>query len=67
MTAADFEVLSEDEAERVIRWRFDELIRAGYESDEALKVAVRVEVDLHIATELVRRGCPAQTAVRILL
>jgi hypothetical protein len=67
MTAADFELLSDTEAERIIRWRFDELIRAGYESDDALEVAVRVDVDLHTAIGLLRRGCPAKTAVRILL
>lgn len=67
MTAAQFEVLDSTAAEDVLRWRFDELSRAGYAPDRALIVASHVEVDLHIATDLLRRGCPEDTALRILL
>lgn len=67
MTAAEFEVLSETEAERIIRWRFEILSDAGYPWDEALKLAAHVETDLHVATDLVHRGCPTDTAVRILI
>jgi hypothetical protein len=67
MTAAQFELLGEVEAEEVLRWRFDELVRAGYEAGEAMVVASHVEVDLHLAVDLLRRGCPTDTAVRILL
>jgi hypothetical protein len=67
MTAAQFEAIDETEAEMILRWRFDELVRAGYDVGMALMLASHVEIDLHEATELVRRGCPADTAVRILL
>jgi hypothetical protein len=67
MTAAQFEAIDETEAEIILRWRFDELVRAGYDVGTALVLASHVEVDLHDATGLVRRGCPADTAVRILI
>jgi hypothetical protein len=67
MTAAQFEAIDETEAEIILRWRFDELVRAGYDIGTALMLASHVEIDLHQATGLVRRGCPADTAVRILL
>ncbi len=67
MTAAQFETIDETEAELILRWRFDELIRAGYDIGSALLLASHVEIDLHDASGLTRRGCPAETAVRILL
>jgi hypothetical protein len=67
MTAAQFEAIDETEAEMILRWRFDELLRAGYDVGSALLLASHVEIDLHAATALVRRGCPAETALRILL
>jgi len=67
MTAAQFEKLGALEAETVLRWRFEELLRVGYEAGEAMILASHVEVDLHRAIELVERGCPTPTALRILL
>ena len=67
MTAAQFERLGDLEAETVLRWRFDELVRVGYDAGEAMILASHVEVDLHRATDLVARGCPTATALRILL
>jgi hypothetical protein len=67
MTAAQFETIDETEAEMILRWRFDELVRAGYDIGSALLLASHVEIDLHHASTLVRRGCPAETALRILL
>ena len=67
MTAAQFEALDEVEAESVLRWRFDSLAFAGYNVDHAMILASHVEVDLHAATDLVERGCPSDTALRILL
>jgi len=49
------------------RWRFEELLRAGYEIDDATALALRADVDLHWAVELVRGGCPSATARRIAL
>lgn len=51
----------------ILDWRLEQLIAAGYDADEALQVAVRYEIDLHRAVALVRSGCPAETALRILL
>ncbi|MFL5960445.1 MAG: hypothetical protein ACJ75G_09295 [Gaiellaceae bacterium] len=56
----------ETELERVERWRTAELMRVGYAGDDAITLAARLEVDLHEAIELVRRGCPPELAVRIL-
>lgn len=67
MTSAQFEKLGEFEAESVLRWRFEELVRSGYEAGEAMILASHVEVDLHRATDLVAQGCPTATAMRILL
>ena len=49
------------------RWRFDELLRAGYDDDDATELAFHTDIDLHWATSLVRRGCPSSTAVQIAL
>lgn len=68
MTAAELQILELDtEAERVLLWREEELERAGYGRDAARRLAESVHVDLHLATELIRRGCPESTAVQILL
>ena len=67
MTAAQFERLDEPEAARILGWRYDELLRSGYEGDTATVLAATIEVDLHVACDLARRGCPAETALRILL
>jgi hypothetical protein len=60
------EELPELEEEVVFRWRFDQLERAGYPGDAALDLAGRSDVDLHVALDLVKRGCPADLAFRIL-
>jgi hypothetical protein len=67
MPAAQFELIDESEVEAILRWRFEELVRSGYDIGSALVLASHVEVDLHEATTLSRRGCPADTALRILI
>ena len=52
---------------QVVRWRFEELRRAGFETEDAIIVAEEMRIDLHLATTLLRRGCPPETALRILL
>ena len=59
--------IPETEDERVARWRLEQLTRAGYEETAALVLADLVDVDLHLAVDLVRQGCPSDTALRILL
>lgn len=67
MTATQFEQLGAGETQEVLRWRFDELVRVGYEPDDAKVLASHPEVDLHRAVELLKRGCPQATALHILL
>ncbi|MFN0154180.1 MAG: hypothetical protein ACKVUT_07355 [Gaiella sp.] len=67
MTAAQFEMLEEADAVEVLRWRFDVLSRAGYDTDAAAILAAHVDIDLHAAEQLITRGCPVDTALKILL
>jgi len=66
MSAAEVEV-RESEVERIERWRTGELLRAGYDHGAASELAGRLDVDLHTAIDLLRQGCPADLALRILL
>jgi hypothetical protein len=51
----------------VVRWRMLVLLRAGYLWNDAVELATTTNVDLHLAVELVERGCASETARRILL
>lgn len=55
------------EQELVERWRAEELERAGYPADAAAELAMRSDVDLHRAAELLQQGCSPELAVQILL
>jgi hypothetical protein len=55
------------EQELVERWRAEELTRVGYPEDVAQALAVRADVDLHRALDLLRNGCPHELAAAILL
>ena len=67
MTAAQFETLDAPAAEQVLCWRFEQLVVVGFSAGDAAILASHVEVDLHHAADLVNRGCPHGTALRILL
>ena len=67
MAAAQSKVVEASEVDVVRRWRFDELIRAGYDDEDALELALHLDVDLHLAISLVRRGCPSTQLVLIAL
>lgn len=68
MPAVDVEERErESESRRVMLWRRAELERAGFEAAAAATLAERLDVDLHAATDLLRRSCPADTALKILL
>ena len=62
----ELDALQTDE-ERVLSWRLASLLTAGYAGRHALKLALRPEVDLHLAVRLRRTGCSPDTALRILL
>ena len=51
----------------VVRWRMLVLLRAGYRWNDAVELATETRVDLHLAVDLVDRGCASETARRILL
>lgn len=55
------------EEESILFWRAEELQRAGYDACSVIELATRTDIDLHVATGLLGRGCPPRTAVRILL
>ena len=62
------EVEQHDEStEEIVDWRFEQLLRVGYESGQARVLSQRVEVDLHQAVDLVLTGCPPGLALKILL
>ena len=67
MTAAETELRDDTEIERVHAWRAQELERAGYSPAAAAELAARSDVDLHLAIDLVRQGCPHEVALSILL
>ena len=67
MPAVELELQLDAEAELVLTWRTEELERAGYAPDEARQLAELGHVDLHQATRLLRSGCPAELALRILV
>jgi hypothetical protein len=63
----DISLIEQSEIERIERWRAEELERAGYEPRAAGRLAMRHDVDLHAAVELLERGCPTDLALKILL
>ena len=70
MTAAELEIkdaVRANEFESVRCWRLEELLRAGYDEEDATEIAFHLDIDLHVAASLVRRGCPSGTAARIVL
>jgi hypothetical protein len=56
-----------EEGRRVLSWRLLLLKQAGYTERAARLLATSSVVDLHQAIDLYQRGCPPETAVRILL
>jgi hypothetical protein len=67
MPAADVQTQEVTERERIEMWRAQALERAGYAPDAAVELALRQDIDLHFAVELIENGCPPETALRILL
>jgi hypothetical protein len=67
VAATELTLVDLTEMERIERWRAEELERAGYEPRAAGRLAVRHDVDLHTAVDLLQRGCSPQLALQILL
>lgn len=65
MTAA--ETLVRDETELVEAWRAEQLELAGFGAAAAAELAIRHDVDLHVAIGLLGGGCSAELALKILL
>ena len=66
MTAAQLDQEREAQAEEVLGWRLEQLLRAGYHRHDARQLARRFDVDLHQAIDLLDKGCPPAVAVSIL-
>ena len=66
MTAAETRLVFDTELERIEQWRQEELERAGYPVRAAAGLAARHDVDLHLAGDLLRQGCPLEVALDIL-
>jgi ABC-type phosphate/phosphonate transport system substrate-binding protein len=64
-TAADTE--TREETQVVEAWRAEQLETAGYGAQAAAELAMRQDVDLHVAVRLIGQGCPAELALKILL
>ena len=65
--ATELHVVTETEQDRVESWRAEALVRAGFDPSDAIALAARHDVDLHLAVELIERGCPYETAIEILI
>lgn len=51
---------------KIVRYRRERLVEAGYDFPDAKYLARRLDVDLHQALSLRYRGCDSLTARRIL-
>jgi hypothetical protein len=60
------EAMSTEAFDRVVGWRRDQLVGAGFSPRLAAAVAKNARYDLHTLIELVERGCEPALAVRIL-
>jgi hypothetical protein len=67
MGETELHVLEDTEQQMIELWRTEELERAGYSQRAAGRLAPRHDVDLHLAVQLLERGCPPELALKILL
>ena len=67
MAQTEVQVLEDTEHEKIVRWRAEELERAGYGTRAAGRLAARYDIDLDRAIELLDQGCPPELAIKILL
>jgi hypothetical protein len=67
MTAAETDTRVGTEIERIEQWRAEALERAGYEPHAAAELAARLDIDLHLASDLLAAGCSQELALKILI
>jgi hypothetical protein len=67
LTVTEIDLEQQDIDFRILRSRCEQLRRAGYGLRAALLLAIDPDIDVEHAAELVQRGCPADTALRILI
>jgi hypothetical protein len=66
---SSFDSEARDQADtlEVRRWRFEQLVKAGYAAQDASEIAGDLRIDLDFARRLVQRfGCPPEIAAKIL-
>ena len=66
MTAAEFELLADAEAECLLRQRLRAFLDAGADPCEALILAAQVEVPEAAVVELLRQGVTGDLTLRLL-
>ncbi len=66
-TRQEFLELDDEDAITLITARYQALDALGFDAEAAVILAVHPEIAVAEACDLIRRGCDAQTAVRILL
>lgn len=67
MPAGDQQRLEKSELFRVLLWRVDTLLNAGYRPEQARDLGADQRVDVHEAVELVKSGMAPELAATILL
>ena len=67
MTAAELQAIRPDEANELVRARFEALAEWNIPLDEARTIAERVDVDIVEAVRLLAIGCPARVVLPLLL
>ena len=67
MGETELQILEDTEQMQIELWRTEELERAGYSHRAAGRLAARQDIDLHLAVQLLARGCTPELALRILL
>jgi hypothetical protein len=48
-------------------WRFNQLLNVGWPEQQALLLAANHDIDLHLACDLLAKGCDVDLAWQILL
>jgi len=66
VSPTELEQRDSSEEIQILDWRFEQLLRVGYERRQAHVLSHRVEVDLHQAVDLVLNGCSPELAFKIL-